>query len=117
MPRLTITLSDELAEFIEEESSDNEDFDSKSEAVRHYLRRGQDADDLEAEVEVLENRLDDLRRQLYERDDVEEKVDVLANKVEKTQQAADAPFFVRWGRWVSRKWRDSSDGETGEKAT
>jgi Arc/MetJ-type ribon-helix-helix transcriptional regulator len=98
MPRLTITLSDELAEFIDEESGDSGEFDSKSEAVRHYVERGRDAEDLENEVEVLENRLDELRRQLYERDDVEEKVDVLANKVEKTQQAADAPFFIRWGR-------------------
>lgn len=109
MPRLTITLSDELAEFIDEESDDSGRFDSKSEAVRHYLERGQEADDLEREVEHLEARLDEMRNQLYARDDVEEKVDILANRIEETQQAADAPFFVRWGRWVSRKW-DGSDG-------
>mgnify|MGYP002763544306 CR=1 FL=1 len=116
MARLTVTLSDELAGFIEEESGDDGEFESKSAAVRHYIERGQDAEDLEDEVEVLEARLDDLRRQLYERDDVEEKVDVLATKVEKSQQAADAPFFVRWGRWVSRKWSDSSTTQNGESS-
>lgn len=117
MPRLTITLSDELAEFIEEESGDNGEFESKSAAVRHYLERGQEAESLENEVEVMEARLDDLRRQLYERNDVEEKVDVLANQIEETQQAADAPFFVRWGRWVSRKWNSSSRDQGPEKGT
>jgi Arc/MetJ-type ribon-helix-helix transcriptional regulator len=115
MARLTITLSDELAEFIEEESSDNGKFESKSAAVRHYLERGQEAESLENEVEVMEARLDDLRRQLYERNDVEEKVDVLANQIEETQQAADAPFFVRWGRWAKRRWAGSEDARTAEK--
>jgi Arc/MetJ-type ribon-helix-helix transcriptional regulator len=116
MPRLTITLSDELAEFIQKESGNDGEFESKSAAVRHYLERGQDADDLENEVEVLEARLDDLRRQLYERDDVEEKVDVLATKVEKSQQAADAPFFIRWGRWASRRWRGSAATQSDESS-
>jgi Arc/MetJ-type ribon-helix-helix transcriptional regulator len=116
MPRLTVTLSDELAEFIEEEASDSGKFDSKSEAVRHYLERGQEADDLEREVELLENRLDDLRRQMHVRDDVEEKVDVLATRIEETQQAADAPFFVRWGRWVSRRWRGSATTQSDESS-
>jgi Arc/MetJ-type ribon-helix-helix transcriptional regulator len=119
MARLTVTLSDELAEFIEEESGDDGEFESKSAAVRHYIERGQDAEDLENEVEVLEARLDDLRRQLYERDDVEEKVDILAKRLEETQQArqaADAPFFVRWGRWASRRWRGSSATQDGESS-
>lgn len=116
MPRLTITLSDELADFIEEESGDSGEFESKSAAVRHYLERGQEADKLEQEVEHLEAQLNDLRRQLYARDNVEEKVDVLANRIEETQAAADAPFFVRWGRWVSRRWGSSNAAQDDENS-
>lgn len=117
MPRLTVTLSDELAEFVEEESGDDGEFDSKSEAVRHYLERGQEADDLEQEVDHLEAQLDDLRRQMYERENVEQKVDILANRIEETQVAADAPFFVRWGRWITRKWNDSEAAQKAKKST
>lgn len=111
MPRLTVTLSDELAKFVEEKAEDDDRFNSKSEVVRHYMQRGRDADDLEAEIEHLEARRDDLRRQLYERDNVEEKVDVLANTIEEQQAAADAPFFVRWGRWCRRRWGSSDDAQ------
>ena len=116
MPRLTVTLSDELAEFVEAEAEDNDRFSSKSEVVRHYMDRGRDTSDLEDEIKHLEARRDELRRQLYERDNVQEKVDVLANKVEKTQEAADAPFFIRWGRWASRRWRGSSTAQDGESS-
>jgi Arc/MetJ-type ribon-helix-helix transcriptional regulator len=114
MPRLTITLSDELAEFVDEKADNDDRFSSKSEVVRHYMDRGRDADDLEDEIEHLEARRDDLRRQLYERDNVQEKVDVLANRIEEQQAAADAPFFIRWGRWVSRRWRNTDTAQNAE---
>lgn len=102
MPRITITISDELNNFLDQELEDNDRFNSKADVMRYYISRGQEAGDLEQELEIAENRLSELRQQLYHRDDVEEKVDVLAERIEEAQRQQDAPFVVRWWRW----WRD-----------
>lgn len=58
MPRFTITVSGELDDFLEGQFGDGERFESKSEAVRHYVERGRDAEDLEAEITRLQTRID-----------------------------------------------------------
>lgn len=114
MPRFSITVSGELNEFLEEESGDSGEFASKSKAVQHYIDRGREAEGLEREVEILENRIEEQRRQMVERENVEEKVDVLAKRVEDQQAAADAPFFVRWVRWLRHRRQDASDNTDAE---
>lgn len=105
MPRITITVSDELNDYLEEKSGDGGDFGSKSEVMRHLAERGREAEDLEQENEILENRIDELHQQLAKTNNVEERVDVLAKRIEDDRQARDAPFFVRWGRWAKRAVR------------
>lgn len=100
MPRITVTISESLDDWLESQTGDSEGFDSKSEVMRHYVERGREADDLERELELAESRLDDLRRQMVERENVQEKVDVLATQVEEQRETMNAPFFVRWYRWV-----------------
>lgn len=51
-------------------------------------------------MEILENRLEEQRRQMVEREHVKEKVDVLAKRVEDQQAATDAPFFHPVGEVV-----------------
>lgn len=99
MPRFTLTISDEVDEFLEKESDDNGEFSSKSEVMNHYFEQGRRVEKLERELEIKQNRIEDLRRQMVEREKVEEKVDVLAKRMEDQERAADAPFFVRWMRW------------------
>ncbi len=111
MPRITITISESLDEYLEEESGEDGEFDSKSEVMRHLAERGREVDDLERELEMAETRIEDLRRQMAARDNVEEKVDVLAKRLEDEQRAQDAPFVVRWYRW----WRRRNPDEEGSE--
>ena len=107
MPRITVTISDELDEYLEENSGDDEEFDSKSEVMRHLANRGIEADDLETEIEMKQNKIEDLERQMGARDQVEEKVDLLANRIEEEQSSPDPPFFVEWVQWFRSRGGDS----------
>ena len=111
MPRITVTISDELDEYLDENSGDNEEFDSKSEVMRYLAQRGQEVDDLETELEMKQNRIEDLERQMGARDQVEEKVDVLAKRIEEDQSSPNPPFFVQWAQWWRQrgKSKDSDD--------
>lgn len=102
MPRITVTIPDDLDEYLEEKSGDGGEFNSKSEVMRELAERGIEAEDLEQELAITENRLEELRKQMYHQENVEEKVDLLANRIEKAEKTRDAPFFVRWGRWAKR---------------
>jgi len=108
MPRITVTISESLNEHLEEKSGEDAEFSSKSEVMRHLAERGRKADDLEHELEIAENRIEELRQQMMHRENMQEKVDVLANRIEDDQRARDAPFFVRWYRW----WRDRGERES-----
>ena len=110
MPRITVTISESLDGYLEEKSGDNGEFNSKSEVMRHLAERGREADDLEQELNIAENRIEELRKQMTHRENMEEKVDVLATRVEENQRARDAPFFVQWYRW----WRNRGETESSE---
>jgi len=109
MPRITVTISDELDEYLEENSGDDEEFDSKSEVMRSLAQRGQEAEDLETELEIKQNRIEDLERQMGARDHVEEKVNVLAKRIEEDRSSPDPPFFVRWAQWWQQRGKSETD--------
>lgn len=54
MPRLTITLTEEQAELVEELSQDGGPYESKSEAVRNLIQAGERVEELETKVDRLE---------------------------------------------------------------
>jgi len=56
--------------------------------MRHLANRGLEVDDLEREIELKQNKIEDLERQMGARDQVEEKVDVLAKRIEEEQSEA-----------------------------
>lgn len=61
MPRLTITITEEQADLLDEKTGDEGAYESKSEAVREFIQRG---DQLIQRVEELENENEQLRRQI-----------------------------------------------------
>jgi len=115
MPRITVTISDELDEYLEDNSGDDEEFDSKSEVMRHLANRGIKADDLETEIEMKQNKIEDLERQMGARDQVEEKVDLLANRIEEEQSSPDPPFFVEWVQWFRNRGNSKEDSDTQDE--
>lgn len=102
MPRVTVSIPDELLQEIEDREADNAEYSSRSDAIRGLLRDGLEAESLRQDLEIERNRKEELQRRLIERDDVAERVDVLARRLEDREKAADAPFIVRWGRWARR---------------
>jgi len=54
MPRLTVTITDEQAELIEEKSADSGEYESKSEAVRNLIQAGERTEELEQKCNRLE---------------------------------------------------------------
>lgn len=59
MPRLTVTITDEQSERLEELSGDDGEYESKSEAVRNFIEEYEDhqerIEELEQTVERLQN--------------------------------------------------------------
>lgn len=115
MKKVSVSLTERHVERLEERQEEGE-AGSRSEAVRQILDEHSDlhteCEELRTECEQLrerlesrEDRIDELEEQLARRSQVEEKVDILAKRVEDREEAADAPFFVRWARW----WRSRGD--------
>lgn len=61
MPRLTITITDEQAELLEDKTGEGCEYESKSEAVRDFIQRGEQ---LIQQVDQLESENNQLRRQI-----------------------------------------------------
>lgn len=107
MPRLTVTITEEQADLLDELSGDSGEYESKSAAVRDFIQRGEERRELEQEItrleerlETREERIDELEEQLARRSQVEEKVDLLAERVDEDEP--EPPFIVEWWRW----WRE-----------
>jgi Arc/MetJ-type ribon-helix-helix transcriptional regulator len=88
MPRLTITITEDQSELLENISSDDGEYESKSAAVRDFIQAGEQEHDLHEEIARLEERLDsrenrinELEEQLARRSQLEEKVENLPAKI------------------------------------
>jgi Arc/MetJ-type ribon-helix-helix transcriptional regulator len=99
MPRLTITISEDQSELLEELSGEAGEYDSKSEAVREFIQAG------ERQVELRE-RVQDLESQLRERSQVETKIDNLPDRIlshetyqdrrQRLLDKASVPTRIKW---------------------
>ena len=104
MPRLTITVTEEQSELLDELSSDGGRYESKSEAVRSFIESGEDTEELRREVE----RLNRERRQLLEqREENQELVEfasetrsVLERREYRSELKRTAPVWRRALWWV-----------------
>ena len=110
MPRLTITVTDEQAELLEELSGDGGQYESKSEAVRGFIQTGDRVSELEREVE----RLNRERRQLLEqREEHSELVRYAENQREQEQSAHERRKKPAWTRawwWLTENLSNASAG-------
>ena len=95
MPRLTITVTDEQAELLEELSGDDGQYESKSAAVRDFIQSGERVAELERENE----RLNRERRQLLkQREEHSELVRYAEDHREQEQSARERRKKPAWTR-------------------
>jgi Arc/MetJ-type ribon-helix-helix transcriptional regulator len=91
MPRLTVTIDDDQADYLDAVSGDGGEYASKSAAVRAFIQAAADRD---GRVERLEQEVDRLRR---------EKRQLLEEREEKKQLAN----YVETEREVEQRWRQA----------
>jgi DNA repair exonuclease SbcCD ATPase subunit len=113
MPRLTITITEDQSELLENISSDDGKYESKSAAVRDFIQAGERQRDLREEIARLEERLDsresrinELEDQLARRSQLEEKVESLPDKIrdresyqERRQRMLDQASLTQRLKW------------------
>jgi Arc/MetJ-type ribon-helix-helix transcriptional regulator len=80
-PRISCSISEELDEHIEE-LVENEEFGSKSDAIRYLLERGREADEIKERLETREDRIEQLEDQLARRSNIEDDLEEVAETVE-----------------------------------
>ena len=126
MPRITVTISDALDEYLDEKAGDGSEFDSKSAVMRHLAEQGRDAADqaavvadLEAklagrreEIETLEERaarVDDLETELEQ---AEARIDVLREQLRvanaKDDRVDELAKYAERQRTTEERWREAS---------
>lgn len=66
MPRITVTITDEQAELLEEKTGDDGEYESKSEAMRSFISEYEHLSERVDELETENERLHRERRQLLE---------------------------------------------------
>lgn len=96
MGRLTVSLTDEEEEIIEEKVGDGGEYESKSEFVRMCIQDHTRVEDLEREVERLQN---EKRTLLAEREEKAELARYVEDERETQQRWREAPL------WTRMKWR------------
>jgi len=101
----TIRLRDELVKRLDEEA--DERGVSRSEYVREILQDRHRADELQAELDTLaeriesrEERVTELEEQLAQRSDIEEKIEELPEKV---RDDPTPPWPIRWYEYFRRR--------------
>lgn len=121
MPRFTISVDDDLNEFVEDLASEDGPYTSKSKAAAALLAEARAlreseyddleellattdrVDELEVELEHTEARLDSLRKQLQAANAKDERVQELANYVEDERRVEQQ--WREAGLLTKTKWR------------
>jgi Arc/MetJ-type ribon-helix-helix transcriptional regulator len=107
MSRLTISLTDEEEEIIEEKVGDDGEYESKSEFVRNCIQAHTEVEDLERDVERLQNEKRLILNQREEATEIQKYVEE-----ERTYRNAGLKTRLKW--WM---WGKPSDASTQEEQT
>jgi Arc/MetJ-type ribon-helix-helix transcriptional regulator len=107
MSRLTISLTDEEEEIIEEKVGDDGEYESKSEFVRNCIQAHTEVEDLEQENERLRNEKRLILEQREEATEIQKYVEE-----ERTYRNAGLKTRLKW--WV---WGKPSDASNQEQQT
>lgn len=106
MPRLTVTITDEQDELLDEISGDSGRYESKSAAVRDFIQAGERVTELEEEIErlrrekrlILENQEE--HNELVEYVEAEKSLQERREaREERREQRRNAPIWKR-GYWM-----------------
>lgn len=97
MPRLTITIDDEQADLLEEKTGEGGEYESKSEAVRNFIRG---YEELSERVDELENENARLERQLTAANNRYKEHTELVKYVEDELSYRDAGLATRAKWWL-----------------
>ena len=85
MKNVTIRLSEDYVESLDEEAEDSGV--SRAEYIRNLIEKGREAEETQRELEQTQAKVEDLRRQLQARNAREEDVGELVKYVEEQRQA------------------------------
>lgn len=100
VPRLTVTITEEQAELLEEKTGDSGEYESKSEAVRFFI---QEYEHLYETVEELKTERDRLHRQLIATNQRVEEHTELVEYVEEERSWREAGIATRAKWWLFGK--------------
>lgn len=100
MPRITVSVSDEQAERIEDLAGEDGPYDSKSEVMRSFIHRAQEADDLERENERLNRERRQLLDQREEHTELVRDAEHRRDREQRAQQRREKPVWTRVRWWV-----------------
>lgn len=100
MPRITVSVSDEQAERIEELAGEDAPYSSKSEVMRYFIQRSREADELERENERLHRERRQLLDQREERNELVRYAEGQREQEQRARQRREQPIWTRMRWWV-----------------
>jgi Arc/MetJ-type ribon-helix-helix transcriptional regulator len=100
MPRITVSVSDDQAERIEELADGDGPYSSKSEVMRYFIQRSQEADELERENERLHRERRQLLDRREERNELVRYAEDQREQEQRAQNRREKPVWTRVRWWV-----------------
>jgi len=114
MKNVTVRLTEEYVETLDEEADDSDL--SRAEYLRELIERGREAEATQQELEATQARVEDLRRQLQQANSRERDVDEIVTYVEeerldrqRERERRRAPIWRRWKWYVFGTPKDEPD--------
>ena len=101
MPRITVSVSDEQAERIEDLASEDGPHSSKSEVMRYFIQRSQEADDLERENDRLHRERRQLLDQREERNELVRYAEDQREQEQRVRERRQQPAWTRAWWWLT----------------
>ena len=101
MPRITVSVSDEQAERIEDLAGEEGPHSSKSEVMRYFIRRSQEADELEQENERLHRERRQLLDQRKERNELVRYAEDQRDQDQRARERRKKPAWTRAWWWLT----------------
>ena len=101
MPRLTITITEDQADLLEELSSEDGRYESKSAAVRKFIQAGEKVSELQQENERLHRERRQLLDQREERNELVRYAEGQREQDQRTRERRQQPVWTRAWWWLT----------------